>query len=70
MKVYHGSYTVIDEIEAVDRYYTSNTYTQLADETTKFYEKDWTEIYELLKQELNLPPAKSLGISQMIMKLI
>jgi len=41
----------IDEIEATDRYYTSNTYTQLADETTEFYKKDWTEIYELLKQE-------------------
>ena len=57
MKVYHGSYTAIDEIdineiEATDRYYTSNTYTQLADETTEFYKKDWTEIYELLKQEL------------------
>jgi len=46
MKVYHGSYT------AIDRYYTSNTYTQLADETTEFYKKDWTEIYELLKHEL------------------
>ena len=43
----------INEIEATDKFYTSNTYTQLADETTEFYKKDWTEIYELLKQELN-----------------
>ena len=43
----------IDEIEATDQYYTSNTYAQLADETTEFYKKDWAEIYEFLKQELN-----------------
>ena len=43
----------INEIEATDKFYTSNTYTQLANETTEFYQKDWTEIYELLKQELN-----------------
>ena len=49
MKVYHGSYT---ELEAVDRYYTSNTYTQLANESTEFYKKTWQEIYDLLKQEL------------------
>ena len=42
----------MNELEATDRYYTSNTYTKLADETTKFYKKNWTEIYELLKQEL------------------
>ncbi len=41
-----------NEMEATDIYYTSNTYTQLADETTEFYKKDWAEIYELLKQEL------------------
>jgi hypothetical protein len=42
----------INEMEAADQYYTSNTYTQLANETTEFYNKDWTEIYELIKQEL------------------
>ncbi|MDR2584959.1 MAG: DUF3990 domain-containing protein [Prevotellaceae bacterium] len=42
----------IDEIKAADLYYTSNTYTQLADETTEFYKKDWTNIYKLLKQEI------------------
>ncbi|MDR0476437.1 MAG: hypothetical protein LBH14_00650, partial [Desulfobulbaceae bacterium] len=43
----------INEMEASDKYYTSNTYAQLANETTEFYKKDWIEIYELLKQELN-----------------
>jgi len=42
----------INEMEATDKYYTSSTYTQLADETTEFYKKNWTEIYQLLKQEL------------------
>jgi hypothetical protein len=42
----------INELEATDRYYTSKTYTKLANETTQFYKKKWTEIYELLKTEL------------------
>jgi hypothetical protein len=42
------------EIEATDKYYKSNTYTKFADETTEFYKKDWTEIYELLLHELKL----------------
>jgi hypothetical protein len=42
----------INELEAADRYYTSNIYSQLADESTEFYKKTWQEIYELLKQEL------------------
>ena len=42
----------LNELEAADRYYTSNTYSQLADESTEFYRKSWQEIYELLKQEL------------------
>jgi len=42
----------INELEATDLYYTSNTYTQLADENTKFYLKSWQEIYELLEREL------------------
>ena len=42
------------EAEAMDIYYTSKTYTRLADESTRFYLKPWTEIYEILKQELNL----------------
>ena len=43
----------LSETEATDKYYKSNTYTQLANEVTEFYKNDWTEIYELLKQELN-----------------
>ena len=43
----------INEMEATDKYYTSNTYTKLADESTEFYLKPWQEIYELLKQEIN-----------------
>ncbi|NDV57375.1 DUF3990 domain-containing protein [Bacteroides sp. 519] len=42
----------INELEATDRYYTSTTYAQLADESTGFYKKTWQEIYELLKKEL------------------
>jgi len=43
----------MNELEATDKYYTSKTYTQLAEETTEFYKKDWTEIYKILKLELN-----------------
>ena len=42
----------INEMEAADRYYTSNTYAQISDEATRFYQKSWREIYELLKIEL------------------
>jgi len=42
----------INELEATDQYYTSNAYTQLADESTEFYKKSWHEIYEMLKREL------------------
>jgi len=42
----------VNELEAADRYYTSNTYAQLADESTEFYKKTWQEVYELLRQEL------------------
>jgi len=44
----------INEMEAVDQYYTSNTYTQLADENTELYKKPWQEIYEMLKIESSL----------------
>ena len=43
----------INEVDAANKYYTSGIYARLADETTEFYKKDWTEIYKLLKQELN-----------------
>ena len=42
----------IDEMQATDIFYTSNTYTQLADESTEFYKKTWQEIYEMLKREI------------------
>jgi len=43
----------VDEGTATDKFYTSNTFTQLADESTRFYLKPWQEIYELLKIEIN-----------------
>jgi len=42
----------IDEETAADKFYSSNTFAKLADETTELYKKTWQEIYELLKQEL------------------
>ena len=42
----------IDELQATDLLYNSNTFTQLADESTKLYEKSWQEICEMLKKEL------------------
>ncbi|MDR2086221.1 MAG: DUF3990 domain-containing protein [Dysgonamonadaceae bacterium] len=42
----------ISETEATDIYYTSETFAKLADETTAFYKKSWTEIYEMLKKEI------------------
>ncbi|MDR0799369.1 MAG: DUF3990 domain-containing protein [Dysgonamonadaceae bacterium] len=44
----------IDEIKATDVFYSSKTFSKLADETTEFYLKTWQEVYEILKQELNL----------------
>lgn len=41
-----------DEETVSDLFYNSDTFTQLSDETTGFYKKNWQEIYELLKQEL------------------
>ena len=39
---------------ATDKFYSSKTFAQLADETTNFYLKTWQEIYEMLKMELKL----------------
>jgi hypothetical protein len=33
-------------------FYTSDIFAQLADSNTSFYQKSWTEIYQLLQQEL------------------
>jgi len=43
-----------DEETASKIFYSSGIFAQLADESTGFYKKKWQEIYELLKQELNL----------------
>ena len=43
----------MSEKEAVDIYFSSNTYKQLTDETSNLTDKSFEEIYELLKQELN-----------------
>ena len=37
---------------ATDRFYTSNTFTQLSDESTNLYLKSWQEIYKMLKIEM------------------
>jgi hypothetical protein len=41
----------IDETKAADMFYSSATFGQLAAPDTKLYEKDWQEIYQILKQE-------------------
>jgi len=43
-----------DEKTATDKFFSSNTFSKLADTSTQFYEKDWTEIFELLLSELKL----------------
>jgi len=42
----------IDETQATDIFYNSETFTQLANETTELYKRRWQEIYEMLKKEL------------------
>ena len=44
----------IDEMQATDIFYNSETFAQLADETTEFYKCPWQEIYEMLKKELKM----------------
>ena len=43
----------VDEETATDKFYTSNTFAKLADESTQLYQKPWQEIYEMLKKELS-----------------
>jgi len=45
----------IDETQAADLFYNSETFAQLADESTALYKKSNQEIYEMLKKELKLP---------------
>ena len=42
----------IDEENAINTFYNSEIFAQLADETTNLYLKSWQEIYEILKVEL------------------
>ena len=44
----------IDEIQAADLFYNSETFAQLADESTEFYKRPCQEIYEILKKELKM----------------
>jgi len=39
---------------AADKFFSSNTFSKLADTSTHFFEKNWTEIYKLLLKELKL----------------
>ncbi|MDR0567041.1 MAG: DUF3990 domain-containing protein [Prevotellaceae bacterium] len=42
----------VDEIEAADIFYTSQTFAALSSRATGLYLKPWQEIYEMLKKEL------------------
>jgi len=44
----------IDETQATDLFYNSETFAQLADESTMLYKKSNQEIYEMLKKELKM----------------
>lgn len=41
-----------DEKTAADTFFSSNTFLKLTDTSTEFYQKNWQEIYEVLKKEL------------------
>jgi hypothetical protein len=43
-----------DKYDAADTLYNSKTFSKLSDKTTELYKKPWTEIYDMLKTELNL----------------
>jgi len=44
----------LDKYDAADLLYNSNIFSDLSDKTTELYKKQWTEIYNMLKTELNL----------------
>ena len=44
----------MEDFQAIDTYFNSETYSNLIDENTDFYKKSWQEIYEMLKIELTL----------------
>jgi hypothetical protein len=43
----------IDKYDAADMFYNSKTFLQLSDKSTELYKKQWAEIYDMLKTELN-----------------
>jgi len=43
----------LTEKDAVNMFFVSRTFVQLADKTTDLYLKSWQEVYELLEQELS-----------------
>jgi len=43
-----------DEETAADKFFSSNTFSKLANTSTLLYEKNWIEIYQLLLNELKL----------------
>jgi hypothetical protein len=62
-KIYHIGDEVVDalmseygvtETDAADLYYTSDVFARVSDEATGYYQKPWTEIYEMLKGELKI----------------
>jgi hypothetical protein len=42
----------VGKYDAADMLYNSKIFSQLSDKTTEFYKKQWTEIYEIFKIEL------------------
>ncbi len=48
----------LDEVAASDIFFTSKTFTHIADTTTELYLSDWKKLYKLLLAELNLKPDK------------
>lgn len=43
-----------DKYDAADALYSSATFTKLSNRATDLYKKPWTEVYDMLKAELNL----------------
>ena len=43
-----------DEKTATDKFFSSNTFSRLADVSSQFSGEDWAEIYKLLLSELKL----------------
>ena len=44
----------LDEKTATDKFFSSTTFSKLADSSNQVYYKDWTDIYESLLNELKL----------------